>query len=166
MLPNTSGISNSGAVDDVIIAATNPINTYTIGGLEFRIEVWMAIVVVFLIFLLILTFARLRHVYVGWSFKGFFPAMIFGFLLTLIVEGLMIVSGRTLLTEILGIENAPKPISTALDEGKAKLVEVLGESDVVILDENINISYENVVDGYELLSPSEKEQVELMICKP
>jgi len=42
----------------------------------------------------------------------------FGFLLALILEGFLLIGGKTILTSVLGLENPPAPISIALDAGK------------------------------------------------
>ncbi len=154
-------------MDDVIIAATKNIDTYTIGGLEFRIEAWMTVVILLLIFLLLFTFARLRHIYTHWSLKGFIPSVLFGVILTVLFEGLFIVSGKTILTEVLKINNAPKPIGTALDEGREKLVKVLGEADdIQIYSEETKTNYESVVDDYTALAESDAEFAKVLICEP
>src|SRR4030067_1963214 len=99
------------------------IGTYNIKGIYIEPTYWQAFAIVFLLFLLVLTFARLRHLYVHWSVSKPAVSFIFyGFLLALVVEGFLIISGRTLFTEILGWKNAPKPVSTILDAGRVKLV--------------------------------------------
>ena len=100
---------------------------FDVGKLQIEPSYWQAAAIVFLVFLLILTLARLRHMYVGWSLKSFLPSIVFGFILAIIVEGFLIVGGKTLFIDIMGWENAPKPISTLLDIGRTKLVKVLGE---------------------------------------
>lgn len=129
---------------------------------------WQAAAIIFLIFLLVLTLARLRHMYISWSLGKSSVAMIFwGFLLALIVEGLLLIGGRTLLTETLGWKNAPKPISTALEAGRAKLVNVLGVKDEVpATEETERPTYRSVVSDFQSLSPKEADKARLFICEP
>ena len=82
--------------------------------------------VVVLLFLLVMSMAQFRHHFVKWSMKGGIIGLFFGILLTLILEGFLLVNGHTAITSLLGWKNAPKPISTALDLGKEKLTNVLG----------------------------------------
>lgn len=82
-------------------------------------------VIVLLIFLLIISLAQFRHHFVKWSFKGGLIGLFFGVLLTLIIEGFLIVNGSTAVTALLGWNNAPKPIKTALDIGKANLIKTI-----------------------------------------
>lgn len=129
---------------------------------------WQAGAIVFLLFLLVWTIARLRHMYVGWSLGKSAISMIFwGFLLALILEGFLIISGRTILTEILGWKNAPKPISTALDVGRAKLVDVLGVTDEIPQSSAREMpTVSSVVDDFQNLSGMEAQEVRLLICEP
>ena len=105
---------------------------FKVGKLYITPTYWQALVIVILLFFLVFTLARMRYLYVNWHLGRHSFAMFFwGFLLALIVEGFFIVGGRTLFTEILGMKNAPKPISTILDIGRSRLINVLGISDQI-----------------------------------
>ena len=134
--------------------------SFSLGKFDLSPQYWTVLAIIFLLFLQVLTLARLRYMYIHWSISKPSLAMIFwGFLLAIIIEGFFLISGRTLLTEILGWENAPKPISTALDAGRAKLVNVLGVT-------KVSPTYSSLIFDYQTLSESESEEVRLMICKP
>lgn len=81
--------------------------------------------IIFLLFLLVISLAQFRHHFVKWSFKGGLIGLFFGVLLTLIIEGFLIINGSTAVTAILGWNNAPKPIKTVLDIGKTKLIKTI-----------------------------------------
>lgn len=138
---------------------------FNIGKLEVAPTYWQAAAIVFLIFLLILSLARLRHMYVGWSMKSFLPNLFLGFSLALIVEGFLLISGRTLLTSLIGWENAPKPISTALDEGRSKLVEVLEvEEGPAVLSEADEVTIQSVINDIQSLNEADKEILLNVMC--
>lgn len=118
-----------------------------------------AAIILGLLFLLVLTLAQVRHHFVHWSVKGGLIGLFFGVLLTLIVEGFLLVNGRTALTGILGWQNAPKPISTALDIGKEKLTNVLG----VATD---NPTTKDAINVMQSLDPSEMTKIKAIICAP
>lgn len=140
---------------------------FNVGRLEVSPTYWQAATIVLLMFMLVLTFARLRHVYVGWSLKGFLPSVLFGFVLAIIFEGFLVLGGRTLFTEILGWENAPKPISTAIDIGRLKLVDVLGIQDEIVPEDVNNTSTaKSVIVNYQSLTSDEAETVKFFICEP
>ena len=121
--------------------------------------------IVFLLFLLVLSMARLRRMYVKWSFKGATGMVLMGFLLALILEGFLIIGGRTMFTELLGWNNPPKPIATALDSGKERLVDVLGEQSQVPMSEASSaVSSDMVIRGYNELAEDEAEVVRGQIC--
>lgn len=133
---------------------------YDIKGLEVEPTYWQAGAMVILIFLLVFTLARVRYLYVHWSLGKSAIAMAFwGFLLAIIMEGLLILSGRTLFTEVLGWKDAPKPISTLLTISRNKLVDVLGVTEEIP-------TYQSVMGDYESLSLDEMEDVRSNICKP
>jgi len=142
--------------------------TYTIRGIDIEPTYWEAGAIVFLIFLLILTMARVRYLFIHWSISKPSISMIFwGFLLALILEGFLIIGGRTMLTEVLGWKNAPKPISTVLDVGRSKLVEVLGINKEV--PESVAKeapTYQSVINDFESLSSEDKVVIKDFVCKP
>ena len=140
--------------------------SFNIGSWNIRPEYWQAITIVVLLFLIIWTIARWRHLYVKWNMQGFLPSVAFGFILTLLVEGFFLIGGRTMLTELLGWENAPKPISTALDEGRARLVEVLGESaEIPSAEAGEKPTKESILNDISLLEQTEKEELLSTMCE-
>lgn len=141
--------------------------SFSVGKFDLSPQYWTVVAIIFLLFLLVLTLARLRYMYIHWSIAKPSLAMIFwGFLLAIIIEGFFLISGRTLLTEILGWENAPKPISTALDAGRAKLVNVLGVNEQIPESQARGVpTYSSVISDYRTLSESESEEVRLEICR-
>jgi len=144
------------------------LGVYKIKNFYIEPTYWQAAAIVFLVFLLILTIARVRWLYIHWSLGKSSIAMLFwGFLLALVIEGLLIVSGRTLLTEVIGWKNAPKPISTALDVGREKLVDVLGEQSTIPLSSAGEFpTFQSVVGDYEKLPSEDKEDFKNYICIP
>lgn len=126
-----------------------------------------AALVVLLVFLAVLVFGYIRKYFVGSTIDGIFLGIFFGFLLTLILEGFLLIAGRTAVTEMLGWKNAPKPIMTALDLGREKLVNVLGVSDEIpssyagedpTTDEALNV--------LQSLNPDEIKKIKAIICIP
>lgn len=115
--------------------------------------------IVFLLFLLVVSLAQFRQHFVKWSMKGGLVGLFFGILLTLILEGFLLISGHTAITGVLGWKTAPKPISTALDMGKEKLTNVLG----VGID---NPTSNDVITIMQSLPPSEISKIKAIICTP
>ena len=139
-----------------------------IGGLDISPTYWQAAAIIFLLFLLVLTLARMRYLYVNWALGRSATAMIFwGFLLAIVIEGFLLIGGRTLFTEILGWKNAPKPISTVLDASRVKLINVLGITEEIPYSV---ASQQSTVDGlildFQNLSLDDAEQVRFIICRP
>jgi len=137
-----------------------------IGSLSFPISYAQAALIVFLIFLLILVMAQFRRHFVDWSLKGALFGIFFGFLLALILEGFLIVGGRTALTGILGWKNAPAPISLALDAGRNKLIQVLGIKDRVpssFAKEKTTVS--GAVEFLQSMNPADIKKVKAIFCQ-
>lgn len=142
----------------VVDFLNKPFGVYNIKGIYIEPRYWMAGAVIFLIFLLLLTLARLRYLYVHWSISKPSLAMIFwGFILAILIEGLLLVFGKTMFTEILGWENAPKPIGTIIDIGRNKFVNVMGATDK-------KVEYKSVIEDYQSLNAAESEKVREYIC--
>ena len=146
------------------------------GGFVIEPNYLSAGAIVFLLFLLILTLGQLRHRLLHWHIKGFMPGIIFGIIITLIFEGFALVGGHTIITGILGWENAPKPISVALDSGRNQLANVLGVSDVSIKapeclpaqagkNENTEITPKSVLSNYFKLDDTGRDTIQGQICE-
>lgn len=138
-----------------------------LGKISFSPSYIQAGAIVVLLFLLVLTLARVRRLYVNWNFSSAGSMIFIGFVLALILEGFLILGGRTMLTEILGWENAPKPLKNVLVAGRERMAEVLG------VTEKIPDSYADdvpdlydVVTEFQSLNPEDTEKFRSMICVP
>jgi hypothetical protein len=137
-----------------------------IGKLSFPIPYVQAGLIIFLVFVLILMMAQFRRHFVGWHLKGAVFGIFFGFLLALILEGFLIIGGRTAITGILGWKNAPAPISIALDAGRNKLIQVLGIKDQVsstFAKEDASVA--GAVDLLQSLNPEDVKKVKTIFCQ-
>lgn len=126
-----------------------------------------AVAIVALLFLLVLTLAKVRRDFVHWSFKGAIVGIFFGFLLALILEGFLIIGGKTAITEVLGWKNAPKPIQVAVDSGRTKLTQVLGAKDQIPQSYAAETpTADDAVKLLQSLDPTEVEKAKSLICEP
>lgn len=140
---------------------------FKIGNFEFSPTYLQAAAIVFLTFLLIFTLARLRKLYVRWSFSGAHAFLFIGFLLALIIEGFFIIGGRTVITEILGWKNPPKPVASVLDFSKEKIADVLGvKKEIPTSYAQTELSSEEFYTLYDSLAGEEKEKLKELICTP
>lgn len=162
-VPDTAGVTNS-----AINFANTPLPSFTVYGVDVYPTYWEAATIVLLIFLLIFTLARMRYLYVHWHLSKTSLAMMFwGFVLTVILEGFLWLSGRTVLTTMLGWKNPPKPVAATLTTGREHLREVLGETaEIDSAKAKDPPTYQSVVFDYKELSDSDKETVQKFVCKP
>lgn len=138
-----------------------------IGKFSIPFAYWQAGIIVFLLFLLMLMTAHIRRHYIDWSFKGGLVGIFFGFMLALILEGFLLLGGKTVLTGVLGWKNPPKPIAQVLDKGKSQLIQVLGESVEVpssVVSEKGEV--QNVILNIQALNPGDLKSVKNILCKP
>lgn len=136
-----------------------------LGKFTLPIAYWQAIAVVFLVFLLIILMAKFRRHYVDWSLKGAIFGIFFGFLLALILEGFLIIGGRTALTSVLGWKNPPKVIANVLDLGKTKLIQVLGVSTTIPSSfAKDTVTVQNTIETLQNLSPTDTKKIKAIFC--
>lgn len=141
-------------VNNIVSSVTNFITSISVAPTYIQ-----AGAIIILLFLLVLSLAQFRQHFVKWSMKGGLIGLFFGVLLTLILEGFLLISGHTAITGVLGWKTAPKPISTALDIGKEKLTDVL-EVD------SINSTSSDVITIMQSLPPGEIGKIKAIICTP
>lgn len=139
---------------------------FKLGGIEFAPTYWTAIAIVVLLFLLILVLAQVRRHFIDWSAKGALFGLFFGFILALILEGFLIIGGKTAITELLGWKNAPKPLMVALDAGRQKLIGVLGVSDEIPSSLAAEEKPKDLLELIENLPPEEEKFLREFLCKP
>ncbi len=138
-----------------------------LGKYSVSVAFWEVGTIVFLLFLLILAMAQFRRHYVDWSLKGAAFGVFFGFLLALILEGFLIIGGKTALTEVLGWKNAPAPLQIALDAGKKQLIGVLGiETAIPSSLAKDNSSVQEMVASLQSLNSGDLKKVKSLICQP
>lgn len=131
-----------------------------IGKYSISVPYFQAIAIVFLLFLLVITLAQVRHHYLDWSFKGAGFGIFFGFVLALILEGFLLIYGKTALTGVLGWKNAPKPLSIVLDAGRSKLTQVLGAS----TQTNEVFTTDGIIKEIQSLNPADSKKIKSIIC--
>lgn len=136
-----------------------------IGGFKISPNYFQAGVIILLLFLLLLTLARVRRIFIDWSFSKTSLTMLFwGFILALIIEGFFIIGGRTLLTEILEWKNPPKPISFLIQKGKERLMEVVKDESQIDSIEAVNVNHFYLLNLYNNLPEDEAIKVRESIC--
>ena len=141
--------------------------TLNLGKFSIPIPYWQAGAIIFLIFLLILTMANFRKHYVDWSLKGGIIGIFFGFLLALILEGFLLIGGKTALTEVLGWKNPPAPLAQVLDAGRSKLIQVLGvQTQIPVSFAKENVTIQSAIETLQNLAPNDLKQVKNILCAP
>jgi hypothetical protein len=138
-----------------------------LGKMSLPVAYWEAGAVIFLLFILVLLMAKFRRHYVDWSLKGGIVGIFFGFLFALVLEGFLIIGGRTAITEVMGWKNAPKPLQLALDSGRSKLIQVLGIQDQIpstMASENATV--QSAIQTFQSLNPADMKKAKSLICAP
>jgi hypothetical protein len=144
-------------------------NTFDLNLGKFSIPVpyWQAAAIVFLLFILILAMANFRRHYIDWSLKGGVIGIFFGFLLALILEGFLLIGGKTALTEVLGWKNAPAPLAHVLDAGRSQLIDVLGiQTQIPSSYAKESSTVQSTMEVIQSLNPSDLSKVKNILCAP
>jgi hypothetical protein len=137
-----------------------------IGNIALPMSYVQAAVIIGLIFIFILLAAQLRRHFMDWSVKGVVVGLFFGFLLTLVLEGFLLVGGRTARTGFLGWKNPPPVLSNALDIGKDKLITVLGVKDQIPMSfAKETVGVEGAVNTLQSLNPGDLKKVKAILCQ-
>jgi phosphoglycerol transferase MdoB-like AlkP superfamily enzyme len=140
---------------------------FNLGSLSFAPSYLQAGAIIVLLFLLVLALAQFRRHLLDWSVKGALFGVFFGILFAFIIEGFLIIGGKTAITEVLGWRNAPQPLLGIIDAGRSKLVNVLGVSSEI---PSSNAEEKPTVDGvihlFQNLNPSDVQKVRATICEP
>lgn len=142
---------------------------FNLGKFSFSPSYIQVGVILLLLFILVLTLAQLRRHFVDWSVKGAFFGLFFGFLLTLILEGFLIIGGKTAIIQVLGWKDAPKPLENILEAGRNKLIQVLGEKIEIQIPDTVaklNPTFKDGITFFQSLNPSEAQKLKNFICKP
>ena len=114
-------------------------------------------------------FAQLRRHFVNWSFKGALFGLFFGFLLALVLEGFLVIGGKTAITQVLGWKDPPKPLENILEVGRTKLVQILGEKiEIQIPDAvaRLNPTFKDGITFFQSLNPTEAQKLKNFIFNP
>lgn len=140
---------------------------FNLGNLEISTSYVQAGLIIFLLFLLVLSLAQFRRHLMTWSIKGALFGLFFGFLLALIFEGFLVIGGKTAVTELIGWKNAPKPLLNLLEAGRTRLVNVLGVRDEIPASSaKENPSIEDALKVFQSLDPQESQTLKKTICEP
>jgi len=140
-----------------------------LGKFSFSSSYVQAGAVVALLFILVLMLAQLRRHLFDWSIKGALFGLFFGFLLALVLEGFLIIGGKTAVTQVLGWKDPPKPLENILEVGRNKLIQILGEEVEIKIPAAITKLNPTLKDGitfFQSLNPSEAQKLKNFICKP
>ncbi len=139
---------------------------FNFGKLDVPIPYWQAIAIVVLVFFLVILMAKFRRHVVDYSLRGAVFGIFFGFLLALIIEGFLIIGGKTALTSVLGWKNPPKAVANVLDLGKDKLIQVLGISTSIPSSfAKDSVSVQSTIEMLQSLNPEEREKVQSILCE-
>src|SRR3990167_7079955 len=141
---------------EVLNKAFAPSLSYKVGNFTINPSYFQAGAIILLLFLLLFSIARLRRLEINWSLKGGVSLVAIGFLLAIVVEGFLLIGGKSILIEVFAWRNPPKPIAKILEAGRKELITVLGAK-----DEN---SSEEVIKDYNNLPDSEKSGVRSSVC--
>lgn len=96
-----------------------------IGKLVISSNIWQAAVIIILVFVLILVLAYMSRNFLEWSLSGFGIGLVIGFILAIVLEGFLLIGGKTVITGLLSWKTAPPVVANVLNSGHQRLLDVL-----------------------------------------
>lgn len=106
-----------------------------------------------------------RHHQLLWTFKGAHFGVFFGIVLTLAVEALIIVGGKTTLAEVIKSDKVPPPVRQAISQNLQELAgNLAGEPKA--LGAKSKASAVDVVGDFQELTKDDQSRARELICKP
>lgn len=132
-----------------------------VGGIVF--ESWQVLSIIFLLFLLVIAMAMVRRHFLEFTVRGAGVGIVLGFFLAIVLEGLLLMGGKTFLISTLGWENAPKPIQKTIDTARSEFIKVLGSK--TDLENECEKTVDSFVENLQKLTPSQAQQVRFQICQ-
>ncbi len=96
-----------------------------LGNITIAPNIWQAAAVLALIFALVLILAYMSRNFLQWSLGGFGIGVLIGFILAIILEGFLLIGGKTVVINLLKWKNAPPQVQQVLNDGHVKLLEAL-----------------------------------------
>ncbi|MBI4058882.1 hypothetical protein HY404_01425 [Candidatus Microgenomates bacterium] len=124
-----------------------------------------AVLIIGGIFLVALLLGVTRHHMLEWSIKGAGFGILLGVVLTLVVEGFLLVGGRTAVAEVLRNKNTPVAIRSFIQDNMMQLAQAIG-SPPQVLNAATSATSGEVVENFNNLSVKEQSKARTQICAP
>lgn len=96
-----------------------------LGSVTIAPNIWQAAAIIALIFALLLVLAYMSRNFLEWSLSGFGVGLFIGIILTIILEGFLLIGGKSIVTSLLSWKSAPPQIQKVLNDGHKKLLDTL-----------------------------------------
>ncbi|SRR5258708_4989365 len=96
-----------------------------IGKVVISSNIWQAGLIIILVFVLILVLAYMSRNFLEWSLSGFGIGLVIGFILAIVLEGFLLIGGKTVITGLLSWKTAPPIVANVLNSGHQRLLDVL-----------------------------------------
>lgn len=117
------------------------------------------------IFLILLVLALARHHMLSWSMKGAKFGIFLGIVLTLALEGFLLVAGKTTFAEIVKSNNVPPAVRTFLSENMSDLAGQIGGEPGTLGASTELRETSVIINDFKNLGAVDKERVQEAVCK-
>lgn len=128
--------------------------------------VQQGILIIIGVFFVTLLLGLTRHHMLSWSMKGAGFGVVAGMLLTLVLEGLLLVGGKTAVAEIVRNESAPPAVRVFLQKNMSELADLIGPESTTLGTASVKGVPEGLVTEYKKLTSQEQTQVRNAVCAP
>lgn len=125
-----------------------------------------AMLIIIGVFLFTLVLGLARHHMLVWSIKGAGFGIVMGAILMLILEGILLVGGKTAVGEIVKNNSTPDNVRVFLQKNMSELASQIGAEPGTLGAASEKIDPEVVISEFKNLESLEQKAVQEAICKP
>lgn len=125
-----------------------------------------AVVIIIGVFLITLVLGLARHHMLAWSIKGAGFGIVMGAVLMLVLEGILLVGGKTAVGEIVKNTSTPENVRVFLQKNMSELASQIGTEPGTLGAASEQTGPEVIISEFKNLESLEREKVQEAICKP
>lgn len=153
-------------MEDLLFSLSLKLNEFLVNfGSFVSPQYQQALIIGIGVFLIILLLGVTRRHMLNWSIKGAWFGVVFGIVVTLLVQGLLLVGGKTAVVEVVRNEKTPKNVRVFLQENITELAQSLA-SEPKTLGAQEELNFQDFIDGFSTLPKKDQQKVKNLICEP
>lgn len=128
--------------------------------------VQQGILIIIGIFFFTLLLGATRHHMLHWSLKGAGFGLVLGIIVTLVLEGVLLVGGKTAIAQAIKNNNTPPDVRIFLQKNLSELAQLIESSPTTLGASSDGALSGQIAEAYKDLNSKEQKQVRDAVCTP